>query len=190
MSATLRDAALQSNVWAFQEARKLIARYGGQAPEKGHVAFETGYGPSGLPHIGTFAEVTRTTWVRRAFERMSDIPTKLICFSDDMDGLRKVPDNIPNREMVARHLGRALSSVPDPFETHESFAHHNNAKLCAFLDGFGFDYEFMSSTVLYRSGRFDRALRDILRAYDGIQAIMLPTLGDERRATYSPFMPV
>ena len=150
MTADLRDAAFNSNVWAFQEARKLVERYKQKKPEKGYVLFETGYGPSGLPHIGTFGEVARTTYVRRAFEQMSDIPTKLFCFSDDMDGLRKVPDNIPNKDMVAQHLGKALTSVPDPFGTHESFAHHNNARLCDFLDSFGFDYEFKSSTECYR----------------------------------------
>ncbi|MBO9507954.1 lysine--tRNA ligase [Thalassospira sp. A3_1] len=190
MTADLRDAALNSNVWAFQEARKLVERYKQKKPEKGYVLFETGYGPSGLPHIGTFGEVARTTYVRRAFETMSDIPTKLFCFSDDMDGLRKVPDNIPNKDMVAQHLGKALTSVPDPFGTHESFAHHNNARLCDFLDSFGFDYEFKSSTECYRSGMFDAALLRLLERYDAIQKIMLPTLGEERRATYSPFMPV
>jgi lysyl-tRNA synthetase class 1 len=190
MTADLRDAAFNSNVWAFQEARKLVERYKQKKPEKGYVLFETGYGPSGLPHIGTFGEVARTTYVRRAFEQMSDIPTKLFCFSDDMDGLRKVPDNIPNKDMVAQHLGKALTSVPDPFGTHESFAHHNNARLCDFLDSFGFDYEFKSSTECYRSGMFDAALLRLLERYDAIQKIMLPTLGEERRATYSPFMPV
>ncbi len=190
MTADLRDAAFNSNVWAFQEARKLVERYKQKKPEKGYVLFETGYGPSGLPHIGTFGEVARTTYVRRAFEQMSDIPTKLFCFSDDMDGLRKVPDNIPNKDMVAQHLGKALTSVPDPFGTHESFAHHNNARLCDFLDSFGFDYEFKSSTECYRSGMFDAALLRLLERYDAIQKIMLPTLGEERRATYSPFMPI
>ena len=190
MTADLRDAALNSNVWAFQEASKLVKRYKQKAPEKGYVLFETGYGPSGLPHIGTFGEVARTTYVRRAFETMCDIPTKLFCFSDDMDGLRKVPDNIPNKEMVGEHLGKALTSVPDPFGTHESFAHHNNARLCDFLDGFGFEYEFKSSTDCYRSGMFDAALLRLLERYDAIQKIMLPTLGEERQATYSPFMPV
>jgi lysyl-tRNA synthetase class 1 len=190
MTADLRDAALNSNVWAFTEAQKLVQRYKDKKPEKGYVLFETGYGPSGLPHIGTFGEVARTTYVRRAFETMSDIPTKLFCFSDDMDGLRKVPDNVPNREMVAQHLGKALTSVPDPFGKYESFAHHNNARLREFLDSFGFEYEFKSSTDCYRSGMFDAALLRVLEVYDKIQKIMLPTLGEERRATYSPFMPV
>ena len=190
MNAQLRDAALKSNLWCFQEARKLVKRYGKSTPEKGYVLFETGYGPSGLPHIGTFGEVARTSWVRRAFEHMSDIPTKLIAFSDDMDGLRKIPDNIPNQDKIARHLGKALTSVPDPFGEYESFAHHNNARLRAFLDSFGFDYEFKSSTESYTSGAFDQILLKMLAVYDKVQAIMLPGLGEERRATYSPFMPV
>ena len=190
MTSELRDTALKSNLWCFQEARKLVKRYAKSKPEKGYVLFETGYGPSGLPHIGTFGEVARTSWVRRAFEHMSDIPTKLIAFSDDMDGLRKVPDNIPNQDMIARHLGKALTGVPDPFGEYESFAHHNNARLRAFLDSFGFDYEFRSATESYMSGAFDQALVKMLAVYDKVQAIMLPTLGEERRATYSPFMPV
>src|SRR5690606_30694978 len=129
---------------------------------------ETGYGPSGLPHIGTFGEVARTSMVRRAFEEMSDIPTKLICFSDDMDGLRKVPDNLPNPEMIAANIGKPLTSVPDPFGTHESFGHHMNARLRAFLDAFGFNYEFKSSTATYKSGEFDKTLLAILARYDDV----------------------
>uniref|UniRef100_UPI0005B2CE61 lysine--tRNA ligase n=1 Tax=Methylobacterium sp. B34 TaxID=95563 RepID=UPI0005B2CE61 len=147
-------------------------------------------GPSGLPHLGTFGEVARTSMVRHAFQTMSDIPTKLFCFSDDMDGLRKVPDNIPNKEMVAASLGKPLTQVPDPFGTHDSFGAHNNARLRAFLDSFGFEYEFQSSTDWYKSGRFDQALLGILRHYDEVMAVMLPTLGAERQATYSPFLPV
>ena len=141
-----------------------MARIGGQAPAKGHVLFETGYGPSGLPHIGTFGEVARTTMVRHAFRVLTDdrIKTRLIAFSDDMDGLRKVPDNIPNKDMVAGHLGKPLTKVPDPFGTHPSFGEHNNARLRAFLDTFGFDYEFLSSTACYTSGRFDEALLRVL----------------------------
>jgi lysyl-tRNA synthetase class 1 len=186
----LRELALHSTAWPFVEARRLLERFDGRAPDKGHVLLETGYGPSGLPHIGTFGEVARTTMVRRAFACISDMPTRLIAFSDDMDGLRKVPDNIPNREMVAEHLGKPLTAIPDPFGTHESFAHHNNARLCAFLDDFGFDYEFMSATECYRSGLFDDALRSALARYDEITEVILPTLGPERRATYSPFLPV
>lgn len=191
----LRAAALESKAWPFEEARKLLKRYpanaqGGGAPAKGHVLFETGYGPSGLPHIGTFNEVLRTTMVRRAFEALSDIPTRLIAFSDDMDGLRKVPDNVPNKEMLTAHLGKPLTRIPDPFGTHESFAAHNNALLREFLDRFGFEYEFVSSTDYYADGTFDEALRNVLRHYQGIMDVMLPTLRKERQATYSPVLPV
>ncbi|WP_207455195.1 lysine--tRNA ligase [Azospirillum sp. SYSU D00513] len=185
-----RDLALQAKAWPFEEARKLVARFSKAPPAKGYVLFETGYGPSGLPHLGTFGEVARTTMVRQAFQAMSDLPTKLFCFSDDMDGLRKVPDNIPNQEMVKENLGKPLTQVPDPFGTHESFGAHNNARLRAFLDGFGFEYEFQSSTEWYKSGRFDEALLGVLRHYDEIMAVMLPTLGEERQQTYSPFLPV
>ncbi|MEE8228100.1 MAG: lysine--tRNA ligase, partial [Kiloniellales bacterium] len=172
-----RDLAREARAWPFVEARTLIDRTGGTAPVKGFVLFQTGYGPSGLPHIGTFGEVVRTTMVRQAFQRLSDIPTRLYCFSDDMDGLRKVPDNIPNQDMMAQHLGKPLTSIPDPFGEHDSFGAHNNARLCAFLDGFGFDYEFKSATELYSTGRFDEALLKVLQHYDEIMAIMLPTLG-------------
>ncbi len=185
-----RELAAAAKAWPFEEARKILARTEGRTPDKGYVLFETGYGPSGLPHIGTFGEVVRTTMVRQAFRRLSDLPTRLFCFSDDMDGLRKVPDNIPNREMVAQHLGKPLTRIPDPFGTHESFGHHNNAMLCRFLDSFGFEYEFQSATDCYRAGRFDQALRRVLACYDEILAVMLPTLGEERRKTYSPFLPV
>jgi len=186
----LRDAAMKSKAWPFEEARRLLARMDKTPPEKGYVLFQTGYGPSGLPHIGTFGEVQRTTMVRRAFEVISDIPTKLICFSDDMDGLRKVPTNVPNQERMAEDLNLPLSRVRDPFGTHDSFGAHNNARLNAFLDGFGFDYEFASSTEYYTSGRFDEMLLTALERFDKIMEIMLPTLGEERRATYSPFLPV
>ena len=192
MSSDIQHAALESNAWPFQEARQLLQkRLRGRTTDKGYVLFETGYGPSGLPHIGTFAEVARTTMVRRAFERISpDIPTRMICFSDDMDGLRKVPDNVPRRDMVAAHLGKPLTQVPDPFGTHESFGHHNNARLRQFLDTFGFQYEFKSSTACYHEGIFDAALRRVLQHYEEILAVILPTLGPERRATYSPFLPL
>jgi len=189
-TAALRDAALISKAWPYEEARKLLKRYEKGAPAKGHVLFETGYGPSGLPHIGTFNEVLRTTMVRRAYEEMSDIPTRLIAFSDDMDGLRKVPDNVPNQAMLTEHLGKPLTRIPDPFGKFESFAHHNNAMLREFLDRFGFEYEFASSTEYYQGGRFDEALKNILRHYDGIMGVMLPTLRKERQATYSPVLPV
>ncbi|WP_156680030.1 lysine--tRNA ligase [Sphingomonas profundi] len=187
---TLKAAALESKAWPYEEARKLLKRYDKGAPAKGHVLFETGYGPSGLPHIGTFNEVLRTTMVRQAYAAMSDVPTRLIAFSDDMDGLRKVPDNVPNAAMLAEHLGRPLTKIPDPFGCHESFAHHNNAMLRAFLDRYGFDYEFLSATDCYGSGRFDEALKAVLRHYDAIMGVMLPTLRKERQATYSPVLPI
>ncbi|MFQ5764679.1 MAG: lysine--tRNA ligase [Rhodospirillales bacterium] len=186
----LEQHAHHAKAWPFEEARALLERLGDKAPVKGHVVFETGYGPSGLPHIGTFGEVARTTMVRHAFSTLYDLPSRLVAFSDDMDGLRKVPDNIPNPDMVAEHLGKPLSAIPDPFGTHESFGHHNNARLKAFLDDFGFDYEFLSSTECYRSGRFDEALLSVLAHYDAVTDVILPTLGEERRATYSPFLPV
>ncbi|HKY82460.1 MAG TPA: lysine--tRNA ligase [Sphingobium sp.] len=190
VSDILRTAAQASKAWPYEEARKLLKRYQGGAPEKGHILFETGYGPSGLPHIGTFNEVLRTTMVRNAYHALSDIPTRLIAFSDDMDGLRKVPDNVPNQAMLAEHLGKPLTQVPDPFEKHESFAHHNNAMLRDFLDRFGFDYEFVSATDRYVSGAFDQALINVLRHYQDIMDIMLPTLRKERQATYSPVLPI
>ena len=191
MSQIDRSLAEAARAWPFEEARKLVARIGGKAPAKGYVLFETGYGPSGLPHIGTFGEVVRTTMVRQAFKRLSDVPTRLFCFSDDMDGLRKVPDNVPNKEMLAAHLGKPLTSVPDPFSNeHPSFGAANNARLRAFLDSFGFEYEFQSATDWYKSGRFDKMLLAMLQHYDEVQAVMLPTLGEERRATYSIFLPI
>ena len=186
----LRDAALAAKAWPFEEARKLIKRFQKAPPEKGYVLFQTGYGPSGLPHIGTFGEVARTTMVRRAFEAMSDIPTRLLCFSDDMDGLRKVPTNVPNQEQMTQDLDLPLTKVRDPFGTHDSFGAHNNARLCAFLDSYGFEYEFASSTEYYQSGRFDEMLMISLERFDKIMEIMLPTLGPERQATYSPFLPI
>ena len=187
---SLRQAAEASKAWPFEEARKLIARL--ERSRKTEVVFETGYGPSGLPHIGTFGEVARTTMVRHAFRVLTGdaVKTRLIAFSDDMDALRKTPDNIPNRDMVSRHLGKPLTKVPDPFGEHSSFAAHNNARLRSFLDEFGFDYEFMSSTEAYTSGRFDEALLEALAKFDEIQAIMLPSLREERAATYSPFLPI
>ena len=187
---SLREAAEASKAWPFEEARKLIARL--ERSKHGEVIFETGYGPSGLPHLGTFGEVARTSMVRHAFRVLTgdSVKTRLIAFSDDMDGLRKVPDNIPNRELVAAHLGKPLTKIPDPFGEYPSFAAHNNARLRAFLDKFGFDYEFMSSTETYQSGRFDQALLAMLARFDEVQAIMLPSLREERAATYSPFLPI
>jgi lysyl-tRNA synthetase class 1 len=185
----LRTAAMESKAWPYEEARKLLKRYpGGKA--NGPVLFETGYGPSGLPHIGTFNEVLRTTMVRNAFHALSDTPTKLIAFSDDMDGLRKVPDNVPNKAMLAEYLGKPLTRIPDPFGTHDSFAAHNNAMLRDFLDRYGFDYEFASSTDYYTGGRFDDALKSVLRHYQAILDVMLPTLRADRQATYSPVLPI
>jgi lysyl-tRNA synthetase class 1 len=175
-------------IWPFEEAAKVVARL--EKSGKGVALFETGYGPSGLPHIGTFGEVARTSWVRQAFTALTGLPSRLIAFSDDMDGMRKVPDNVPNRDMLRDYLGKPLTDVPDPFGTHESFGHHNNARLRAFLDSFGFDYEFISATEAYRSGQFDEALRQALRHHDEIVQVVLPTLGAERQATYSPILPV
>ena len=187
---TLLEAARASAAWPFEEARKLVDRVARTG--KAEVIFETGYGPSGLPHIGTFGEVARTTMVRHAFRVLTDdkVKTRLIAFSDDMDGLRKVPDNVPNKELLEKHLGQPLTKVPDPFGTHPSFGEHNNARLRAFLDHFGFEYEFMSSTECYKSGRFDQALLKTLSRFDEVMAIMLPSLREERAATYSPFLPV
>ena len=187
------DIALKAKAWPFEEARKLKIRVADTVPNKGYVLFQTGYGPSGLPHIGTFGEVARTSMVRQAFGALCpQIPTKLFSISDDLDGLRKVPSNLPEdgQKTLAAHLGKPLSAIPDPFGTHASYAAHNNARLCAFLDRFGFDYEFKSASDLYRSGAFDAALRAVLHNFDAIMAIMLPTLGPERRATYNPFMPI
>src|ERR1700756_3066021 len=186
----LRALAEQSNAWPFEQAKAIVARL--KKKPKDEVLFETGYGPSGLPHIGTFGEVARTTMVRHAFRVLTDdkIKTRLLAFSDDMDGLRKVPDNVPNKELLEQNLGKPLTKVPDPFGTHPSFGQHNNARLRAFLDTFGFDYEFMSSTQCYKSGRFDKALLRMLDCFDEVQAVMLPSLRAERAATYSPFLPI
>ena len=189
-TVSLRELAELSRAWPFEEARKIVARL--KRKPKDEVIFETGYGPSGLPHIGTFGEVARTSMVRHAFRVLTDdkIKTRLIAFSDDMDGLRKVPDNVPNKEMVAQYLGKPLTRVPDPFGTHNSFAEHNNARLRGFLDQFGFDYEFMSSTACYTTGRFDEALLKVLQHFEEVMAVMLPSLREERAQTYSPFLPI
>src|SRR5262249_11966298 len=188
-------AAVQSaRAWPFEEARRIVKRLenlrdGGKKP----VVFETGYGPSGLPHIGTFGEVARTSMVRHAFEVLTEgkRKTRLICFSDDMDGLRKVPDNVPNKTLLAAHLDKPLSAIPDPFDNeHTSYAAHNNAMLRSFLDQFGFEYEFLSATDCYKSGMMDATLLRMLEVYDTVMDIILPTLGEERRKTYSPFLPV
>src|SRR6476660_1438758 len=187
----LRSLAEQSNAWPFEQAKAIVARL--RKSPKDEVLFETGYGPSGLPHIGTFGEVARTSMVRHAFRVLTEdkVKTRLFCFSDDMDGLRKVPDNVPNKEMLAAHLGKPLTAVPDPFSNeHPSFGAANNARLRAFLDSFGFEYEFQSATEWYKSGRFDKMLLTMLQHYDEVQAVMLPTLGQERQQTYSIFLPI
>ncbi len=190
MSSELLDAATKAAAWPFEEARKLVERV--KRTGQQDVLFETGYGPSGLPHIGTFGEVARTTMVRHAFRILTEdkIKTRLLAFSDDMDGLRKVPDNVPNGDMLREHLGKPLTRIPDPFGKFDSFAAHNNAMLRSFLDRFGFEYEFASSTEYYTSGRFDAALLHMLERFDAVQAIMLPSLREERASTYSPFLPV
>jgi lysyl-tRNA synthetase class 1 len=186
----LRELAEQSGAWPFEQARAIVARL--KKKPKDEVIFETGYGPSGLPHIGTFGEVARTTMVRHAFRVLTDdkVKTRLIAFSDDMDGLRKVPDNVPNKDLLTEDLGKPLTKVRDPFGTHPSFGEHNNARLRAFLDTFSFDYEFLSATACYSSGRFDNALLQVLSHFDKVMAIMLPSLREERAQTYSPFLPI
>lgn len=185
-------AAAESKAWPFEEARKIVERYKDK-PFPETVLFETGYGPSGLPHIGTFGEVARTTMLRHAFHVITQdkVKTKLLCFSDDMDGMRKIPDNVPDRAALEPYMHMPLSAVPNPFGgDYKSFADHNNAMLCRFLDTFGFDYEFASATDYYKSGRFDAMLLRAAECYDKIMAVMLPTLGEERQATYSPFLPI
>lgn len=186
----MRDAATQSKAWPFEEARRILKRFEKKLPEKGYVLFETGYGPSGLLHIGTFGEVARTTMIMRAFQELSDIPTRLVCFSDDLDGMRKVPGNVPNPERLTAHLQRPLTSVPDPFEEYESFGHHNNAMLRRFLDTFGFEYDFISATEFYQSGQFDQILLRAVEKYDDIMKVMLASLREERQKTYSIFLPI
>jgi lysyl-tRNA synthetase class 1 len=190
LAQNLREVAENSAAWPFEQAKQVVARLKKQP--KDEVIFETGYGPSGLPHLGTFGEVARTTMVRHAFRVLTDdkIRTRLIAFSDDMDGLRKVPDNVPNKEMLTEDLGKPLTVVRDPFGTHKSFGEHNNAMLRGFLDRFGFEYEFMSSTECYKSGRFDKTLLLMLERFDKIMKIMLPSLREERAQTYSPFLPI
>ncbi len=188
MSDTVRNNPAVPKAWPFEEAAKVAARL--EQSGKAEALFETGYGPSGLPHIGTFGEVARTSWVRQAFTTLTGRPSHLLAFSDDMDGLRKVPDNVPNGAMLQGYLGQPLTRIPDPFGTHESFGAHNNARLRAFLDRFGFDYEFASATAYYTAGRFDAALLRVLALHDQIRAVILPTLGPDRRATYSPILPI
>lgn len=181
---------LEKNAWPFQEATNILHNIGYKTPPKGYVLFETGYGPSGLPHIGTFGEVVRTIMVMTAFKILSNIPTKLFCVSDDMDGMRKIPDTIPNKEEYKKYIGLPLTAIPDPFGIHQSYGHNMNARLRGFLDHFGFKYEFLSSTECYKRGVFNEFLLKILEHYDEIMDIMLPTLGEERQKTYSPFLPI
>lgn len=192
LSQDFVEAARKSKAWPFEEARKLVKRIEKRESDK-PVLFETGYGPSGLPHIGTFGEVLRTTMVRTAFRLLTEdrIPTRLLCFSDDMDGMRKIPENVPDRAALEPYLQMPLSDVPNPFGgDYESFAAHNNAMLRRFLDTFGFDYEFASATEYYKSGKFDDVLIKATEKYQKIMDVMLPTLGEERQATYSPFLPI
>ncbi len=177
------------NTWPFQEAIRITKKVANYPLDK-PIIFETGYGPSGLPHIGTFCEVFRTTLVRQAFSALTNRPTRLICFSDDMDGLRKVPDNIPKKDLILKNLGKPLTNIPDPFDSYNSFGEHNNAKLMSFLDQFGFEYEFYSSTECYKSRIFDKSLIKVMENYDEITKIIIPTLGPERQKTYSPFLPI
>ena len=188
--SNLQEEALKSKAWPFDEARKVLKRLKGKLPEKGYVLFETGYGPSGLPHIGTFGEVARTAMIQHAFEVISGMQTKLVSFSDDLDGMRKVPGNVPNQEMMQDFLQRPLTDVPDPFGTHDSFGAHNNAMLCRFLDTFGFEYDFYSSTEYYRSGAFDEVLLRAVEKYDEIMEVMLASLREERQKSYSIFLPI
>lgn len=191
-NADYLEIAKKSKAWPFDEARKLIRQIEKQKKQPENIVFETGYGPSGLPHIGTFGEVARTTMVRHAFEVLTEgkLATRLICFSDDMDGFRKVPTNVPHQDELARHLNKPLTQVPDPFGTHDSFGAHNNARLRSFLDKFGFEYEFFSATECYKSGLFDQTLLKMLATYDEVMDTILPTLGEERQRTYSPFLPI
>ena len=180
----------ETNSWPFVEARGLIQDRRKLIKKKGKVVLQTGYGPSGLPHIGTFAEVARTTMMANAIKHLIDIPTEIITFSDDMDGLRKVPDNIPNKKILEKNLHKPLTSIPDPFNKFESYGEHNNEMLKSFLNKFKFDYIFKSSTDTYKKGLFNNALFLVLEKYEKIMEIILPTLGEERQKTYSPFLPI
>lgn len=186
----IKEILQATNTWPMQCAKKILAKLANKAPEKGYILFETGYGPSGLPHIGTFGEVVRTKFVQQSVEKLTNISTKLFVVSDDYDGLRKIPDNLPNRAMLTEHLDRPLTSIPDPFGTHSSFGDHMNSRLKSFLDSFGFEYEFKSATELYKSGLYDEYLLIALKKYDEIMKVMLPTLREERKKTYSPFLPI
>jgi len=180
----------KTNAWPFVEAKKVLREKKKNIDAKGKIILQTGYGPSGLPHIGTFGEVARTSMVVNALNQLTDLPKEIITFSDDMDGLRKVPGNIPNQEKLQNYLHKPLTQVPDPFEKYNSFGEHNNEMLKNFLDKFNFKYTFKSSTELYKSGYFNSTLKLILKNYKGIMDIVMPTLGKERQKTYSPFLPI
>ena len=180
----------KTNAWPFVEAKKMLRERKSYIEKKGKITLQTGYGPSGLPHIGTFGEVARTSMIVNALNQLTDIPNEIITFSDDMDGLRKVPDNVPNQKLLENNLHKPLTEVPDPFEKFDSFGEHNNEMLKNFLNSFNFDYKFKSSTSLYKSGFFNTTLQSILMNYDEIMNIILPTLGKERQKTYSPFLPI
>ena len=180
----------KTNAWPFVEAKKMLKERKSIIDKKGKIILQTGYGPSGLPHIGTFGEVARTSMVANALSHLTNIPTEIITFSDDMDGLRKVPDNVPNKDLLEKNLHKPLTQVPDPFQKFKSFGEHNNEMLKKFLNNFKFSYSFRSSTELYKSGFFNSTLKIILENYNGIMNIVLPTLGKERQKTYSPFLPI
>jgi lysyl-tRNA synthetase, class I len=180
----------KTNAWPFVEAKKMLRERKSLIEKKGKIILQTGYGPSGLPHIGTFGEVARTSMMVNALKQLTDLPSEIITFSDDMDGLRKVPDNVPNQKLLEENLHKPLTEVPDPFNKFKSFGEHNNDMLKNFLNSFNFDYTFKSSTLLYKSGFFNSTLQLILENYDGIMNIILPTLGKERQKTYSPFLPI
>ena len=180
----------KTNAWPFIEAKKILKERKKDIENKGKIVLQTGYGPSGLPHIGTFGEVVRTSMVVNALNQLTDVPKEIITFSDDMDGLRKVPENIPNKEKLEKNLHKPLTNIPDPFEKFKSFGEHNNEMLKKFLDKFNFKYLFKSSTELYKSGNFNSTLKLILKNYQGIMDIIIPTLGKERQKTYSPFLPI
>ncbi len=185
-----KDNLEKTSAWPFVEAKKMLRERKTIIEKKGKIILQTGYGPSGLPHIGTFGEVARTSMMVNALKHLTDLPTEIITFSDDMDGLRKVPDNVPQKDLLKKNLHKPLTQVPDPFEKFKSFGEHNNEMLKKFLDNFNFNYNFKSSTALYNSGFFNTSLQTILENYEGIMNIILPTLGKERQKTYSPFLPI
>ena len=187
----LNNELIQStSSWPFVEVRKLLKDRKDIIKKKNKITFQTGYGPSGLPHIGTFGEVARTTMMINALNHIQKIDHELITFSDDMDGLKKVPDNIPNAEILKKNLGKPLTSIPDPFKKFDSFGEHNNEKLKEFLNKFKFKFSFKSSTENYKKGIFNESLLKVLEKYDEIMNIILPTLREERRKTYCPFLPI